>query len=313
MKENEYRASRLLRELGVPVRYQIAKPLEQGAMTVGQISAALGRSRTTISHHLHIHRAVDVVGYETKGRNVVYRLKASLVPGLLAPGFPPAITLAEASDNVDSIPGIDPDDYVLLEFDEPTNKPPIDYANIDNVFQLSGGHTWLDGFGEIGSALWNGPGDLLLVTLSTTAGPPTVAVGDTITPDGGTITDALGNPCVSQIEITGSFGEPTGVEESRARIARTLVFALSQSSPNPFYQETEIRYAIPVKSEVSLKVYDLTGRLVRTLVQEEVGTGVHAARWDGRDEADSPVPGGVYLYRLAAGDFAGTRKVILVR
>jgi DNA-binding transcriptional ArsR family regulator len=84
VKESEYRASRLLRELGVPIRYQIAKLLEDGPMTVGQISAALDRSRTTISHHLHILRAVDVVRYETKGRNVVYQLKASLVPGLLA-------------------------------------------------------------------------------------------------------------------------------------------------------------------------------------------------------------------------------------
>ena len=84
MKENEYQASRLLRELGVPIRYQIAKLLEEGPKTVGQISDALDRSRTTISHHLHILRAVDVVRYEPRGRTLVYRLKATLVPGLLA-------------------------------------------------------------------------------------------------------------------------------------------------------------------------------------------------------------------------------------
>jgi len=232
---------------------------------------------------------------------------------VLAPGFGPAIILAEASDNVDSIPGIDPDDYVVLEFDEPTNKPAIDWSNVDNVFQLSGGHTWLDGFGEIGDAVWNGPGNQLLITLSTTAGQPTVAVGDIITPDGVTVTDALGNPCDSPIEITGSFGEPTGVEESRARVARPVVYALSRSSPNPFYEETEIKYAIPMKSDVSVRVYDLSGRLVRTLVQQEVKAGTHSARWDGRDEGGSVVPAGVYLYRLMAVDFTSTRKLVKLR
>jgi hypothetical protein len=232
---------------------------------------------------------------------------------VLAPGFPPAILEALASDNVDSIPGIDPDDYVLITFDEATNKPAITFGNIDNVLQLSGGHTWLDGFGDIGSAVWNGAGDRLMITLSTAVGPPTVAVGDTITSDGATITDAVGNACVSQIEITGSFGELIGVEELNLRAAGSLVFALSESSPNPFAGETEMRYSIPVKSDVSLKVYDVTGRPVRTLVANETEPGIHSAVWDGRDDAGSSVPAGVYLYRLVAAGSTSTRKLILVR
>lgn len=232
---------------------------------------------------------------------------------VLAPGFGPIIYLAEASDNMDSIPGIDPDDFVLLEFDEPTNKPAIDWSNIDNVFQLSGGHTWLDGFSNIGGAVWNGPGNQLIVTLSTTSGPPTVAVGDTITPDGVTVTDALGNPCVSPIVISGSFGGPTGVEELKTRAVPSGFFALSQNRPNPFHEKTEIQYAVPAKSEVSLRIYDLTGRLVRTLVETEVEAGMHVSHWDSRDETGSVVPGGVYLYRLTSGDQVSTRKLILLR
>ena len=83
MKEKDYRASRLVRDLRVPIRYQIAKLLEKGLKTVGQLAQLLDRHPTTISHHLHILRAVDVVGYETKGRNAVYWLKADLVPALL--------------------------------------------------------------------------------------------------------------------------------------------------------------------------------------------------------------------------------------
>ncbi len=232
---------------------------------------------------------------------------------VLAPGFGPVITEALASDNIDSVPGIDPDDNVLLTFDEPTNKPAITWSNIDNVFQLSGGHTWLDGFSNIGSAVWNGPGDRLIITLSTTSGLPTVAVGDTITPDGATVTDALGNPCSMPVLITGSFGEPTGVEELKVRAGDPKVAALGQSSPNPFKQETEIRYSVPVKSDVTLKVYDLSGRPVRTLVASETEPGIHSAIWDGRDEAGSLAPAGVYLYRLTAAGSATTRKLILVR
>jgi hypothetical protein len=232
---------------------------------------------------------------------------------VLAPGFPPVLMLAEASDSIDSVPGIDPDDYVLLEFDEPTNKPVVDWSNINNVFQLSGGHTWLDGSGNIGSAAWNGPGTQLVITLSTASGPPTVAVGDTITPDGVTVTDVLGNPCDSPIEITGSFGEPIGVEELKSRVAEYKAFALSANSPNPFCRETEIRYSVPDRSHVSLRVYDLAGRLVRTLVEEETRPGIHVARWDGRDETGSIAPTGAYLYRLRAGDFASTRKLVVMR
>lgn len=84
MREKHYRASRLMRELGVPIRYQIVKMLEKGPKTVGQLAQLLDPHPTTISHHLHILRAVDVVRYETKGRNAVYWLKAELVPALLA-------------------------------------------------------------------------------------------------------------------------------------------------------------------------------------------------------------------------------------
>ena len=72
-----------MREIGVPIRYQIVKLLEEGPKTVAEIASHLDRTSTTVSHHLHILRAVDVVRYETSGRNSVYRLKATLVPALL--------------------------------------------------------------------------------------------------------------------------------------------------------------------------------------------------------------------------------------
>lgn len=83
MKESEFRASRLLKELGVPTRYQIVKLLEQNPMTVGELAATLEMSVAAVSHHLHILRAIDVVRYDRDGQNAIYRLKASLVPSVL--------------------------------------------------------------------------------------------------------------------------------------------------------------------------------------------------------------------------------------
>ncbi|MFQ5906887.1 MAG: hypothetical protein ACE5JA_10015, partial [bacterium] len=120
-------------------------------------------------------------------------------------GAGPIPDSALASDGAIELPGIDDDDYVLFYFDEPTNKPTIDAVNIDVVLSLSGGHTWLDGFGSIGSAVWNPLGDRLMVNLSVNVGPPTVAVGDTVVPDGSTITDEWGNPCDSPVILTGYF------------------------------------------------------------------------------------------------------------
>ena len=84
MKEKEYRASRLMRELGAPIRYQIVKFLEGGPKTVSQIATHVDRTLATVSHHLHILRTIDVVRYDTSKKNVIYRLKATMVPALLA-------------------------------------------------------------------------------------------------------------------------------------------------------------------------------------------------------------------------------------
>ncbi len=119
---------------------------------------------------------------------------------------PPVIDSAVAFDGTNHQPGIDNDDYVVLYFSEPTNKPTIDSSNIDNVLSLSSGHTWLDGAGNIGTCIWNANGDQLQINLTTNNSSPTIAVGDTITPDGATITDVNSNPCSSPVILGGSFG-----------------------------------------------------------------------------------------------------------
>ncbi|TET45152.1 T9SS type A sorting domain-containing protein [candidate division TA06 bacterium] len=114
--------------------------------------------------------------------------------------------------------------------------------------------------------------------------------------------------------IRGICGYVTGVAEELSpggRGPRTP--ALLQNRPNPFFGQTMIRYEIPTRRDVSLRIYDVSGRLVRTLVDKEEEAGIRIARWDARDETGSPVPSGVYLYRLKAGEFISTRKLVLLR
>jgi hypothetical protein len=103
--------------------------------------------------------------------------------------------------------GIQAGDYVVIKFDGATNGAFIDASNIDSILTLNNGHSWLDGSGNIGSAVWSTTtytNDTLTITLSTTGGPPSVAVGNIVTPDG-TITDSSGNPILNKAVVEGSF------------------------------------------------------------------------------------------------------------
>jgi len=212
---------------------------------------------------------------------------------------------AVASDGTNPIPGIDDDDFVTIIFDEATNKPTINSTNIDQVLELTGGHSWLDGSFAIGGANWNPAGDVLVVLLSNNTTPPTVAVNDIIIPDGVTITDVWGNPAVYPVLITGSFNPP-GVQEN-VRTQSGRVFALSQNEPNPFSGETVITYTLPCGLHVTLEVYDLSGRLVETLVDGPQKAGLHRARW-----ATEGPAAGIYFCRLRTGDSELTRKMVVV-
>ena len=85
-------------------------------------------------------------------------------------------------------------------------------------------------------------------------------------------------------------------------------FALSQNYPNPFNPTTSIRYQIGATGSVTLKVVDVLGREVATLVNGVQSAGLYTARWDAATS-----PSGVYYYRLAAGNVTQTRKMVLAR
>jgi hypothetical protein len=94
------------------------------------------------------------------------------------------------------------------------------------------------------------------------------------------------------------------------------VFSLSQNYPNPFNPSTTIQYEIPeVSSAVPVKVfvYDIRGRMVRILVNQEKESGRYLVHWDGRDEHGEEVGSGIYLYKLITGSFSSIKKMVILR
>jgi hypothetical protein len=88
---------------------------------------------------------------------------------------------------------------------------------------------------------------------------------------------------------------------------------LSQNVPNPFNPQTTIRFTLPVSDRVTLSIYSASGALVKTLVNGVQPAGSHDFVWDGRDAKGSSVSSGVYFYRLTAGKFNDTKKMVLLK
>ncbi len=105
---------------------------------------------------------------------------------------------------------------------------------------------------------------------------------------------------ISQLDI--SDGQEPKVE-----------FQLSQNYPNPFNPNTNIQYSIPNESMVTIKVFDLLGNQIKTLVNEYKVSGLHNVSWDAKDEFGESVSGGIYLYTIQAGDFIQTNKMVLLK
>lgn len=96
--------------------------------------------------------------------------------------------------------------------------------------------------------------------------------------------------------------------------AATDSYVLKNNRPNPFNPRTTIEFELPAASGIRLTVFDMTGKLVRRLVDgDRMPAGPHAVDWDGRNEGGRTVAAGVYLYRLEAEGFSETRRMALVK
>jgi hypothetical protein len=99
-----------------------------------------------------------------------------------------------------------------------------------------------------------------------------------------------------------------GVDEDIPR-----VYALYQNAPNPFWDATTIRYALPRKGRVSLEVYNVLGQRVSVLESGVKQAGFYDVKWDGRDSRGMKVSGGIYFVRFSSGDFHSIKKIVKLR
>ena len=90
-------------------------------------------------------------------------------------------------------------------------------------------------------------------------------------------------------------------------------FTLYRNFPNPFNPTTTLRYNLPINAKVKLVIYDLLGRAIKTLVNRVEETGLKSVVWDGNNDAGQPVSSGIYLYRIQAGDFSKSFKMVLLK
>ena len=90
-------------------------------------------------------------------------------------------------------------------------------------------------------------------------------------------------------------------------------YILSQNYPNPFNPTTTISFSVPSEGNVVVSIYDITGRLVNTLVNENLSSGYHSVIWDGIDMTGESVSAGLYIYSLHAEGVSMTRKMVLMK
>jgi hypothetical protein len=118
------------------------------------------------------------------------------------------------------------------------------------------------------------------------------------------VTDLCGNPIVCDPVFTTISAE---VPEQ---------FSLGANYPNPFNPTTRINFNV-AKAEgatsVNLKIYDLLGREVKTLISEPMQSGQYSVEWDGTNVQGNAVTSGVYIYRMVAGDFIATQRMTLMK
>ncbi len=102
----------------------------------------------------------------------------------------------------------------------------------------------------------------------------------------------------------------TGIAESKQPVP--TVYSLQSSKPNPFYNTTEIRYGLPMTSNVNLAIYDITGKLVKTLINSTENPGYHRIIWNGVDNTGKRAGAGLYFIRFESAHYTATQKLILI-
>jgi hypothetical protein len=125
----------------------------------------------------------------------------------------------------------------------------------------------------------------------------------------GPLQELVGLPVAEAAEK--ALGTPTHVDDNP--ILNPKEFVLQQNYPNPFNPATQISYHLPKAAHVKLAIYNLQGQEIKTLVDEFQSAGKKSVIWNGTDSQGKEITSGIYFYRLSAGRFRETKKMILMR
>jgi hypothetical protein len=105
--------------------------------------------------------------------------------------------------------------------------------------------------------------------------------------------------------------DATGVQENQT--SSPYQFVLHQNYPNPFNPETTIRFDLPETGDIEISIYDISGKLVKVLINEFCNSGSHSVKWDGKDSASNAMPSGIYICRMEAKTANGKTFVQIVK
>jgi len=122
---------------------------------------------------------------------------------------------------------------------------------------------------------------------------------------------AMHNPFFSINVLLASVPNAIGVTPNGTEIPER--FEMSQNYPNPFNPTTKIDFAVPRNSHVSIKIYDITGREIKSLVNQKMTPGRYSVDWTGVDNNGQRIASGVYLYRFVAGGNVIVKKMVMIK
>jgi len=211
----------------------------------------------------------------------------------------PPIMGASVSSVEFTVEGSQPEDQVftILLSDESTDKT-VDVSGALDI-KAGGDLTFTPSSGTHGTE----------ITVSLDASG--LAIGDYT----GTITLSSSETFNPTFEIGVDVGvtTPLSVWNLTDENALPTTFALGQNYPNPFNPTTEVAFDLPTRTHVTLTVYNVLGQQVATLVNEQLAAGSYVADWDGRSAGGNAAASGIYFYRLQTGQFAETKKMVLLK
>ena len=119
----------------------------------------------------------------------------------------------------------------------------------------------------------------------------------------------------SNIDLIAAWIDEGALEELNIKNNKALPerFTLHQNYPNPFNPVTNLDYDLPEDAMVNITVFDMMGKVVRTLVNDQQSAGYKTLQWNAMSNNGQPVSSGLYIYTIQAGEFSKTRKMILFK